>query len=165
MNFSRRFSMKKWLLLVMAFCYFLFGGFNTANADYQEHLNGDPNFILIATFRGTGYYLDKSSLVVQQYAPPQYIIAVNVVDVPHAYDGDTIISRVQTDKFLYNWNTKSMYLYSDSKNTWNYINPYGYKIDKYMIEIPAGEMAFYLAYNMKFYKSSSYFNSDLYKRI
>ena len=157
--------MKKWLLLVMAFCCFLFGGFNTANADYPVYLNGDRNFILIATFRGTGYYLDRSSLVVQQYAPPQYIIAVNVVDVPQAYNGESTISRIQTDKFRYDWNTKSMYLFSNSKNTWSYMNPYGYKIDKYMIEIPAGEMAFYLAYNMKFYKSSSYFNSTLYKRI
>ena len=46
--------MKKWLLLVMAFCCFLFGGFNTANADYPLHLYGDPNFILVDAHMGTG---------------------------------------------------------------------------------------------------------------
>ena len=45
--------MKKWLLLVVAFCCFVFGGFNTANANYPVHLNGDPNFILVDGHMGT----------------------------------------------------------------------------------------------------------------
>ncbi|MEZ7590030.1 hypothetical protein [Veillonella atypica] len=157
--------MKKWLLLVMAFCCFLFGGFNTANADYPLHLYGDPNFILVDAHMGTGWYLDRSSLNVQKYAPPQYIIAINIVSVRDADRGNTSIYGVTTKRFLYNWNTQAMYVERQlNSNDWRYLKPR----DSWAnigISMPAGEMAFYLAYNMKFYGSRSYLSPNFYNRV
>ena len=51
---------------------------SVASANYPTHLNGNANYILVDGHMGTAWYVDKSSLVVQKYEPPQYIIAVNV---------------------------------------------------------------------------------------
>ncbi|WP_196599620.1 hypothetical protein [Pectinatus frisingensis] len=56
---------------------------------YPAHLNDDPNYILCDGHMGGAYYVDRSSLVVEQYKPPVYIIAVNVVSVPDADRGKT----------------------------------------------------------------------------
>lgn len=156
--------MKKWLLLVMAFCCFLFGGFNTANADYQEHLNGDPNFILVDAHMGTAWYVDRSSLNVQKYAPPQYIIAVNLVSVQDANRGNTAISSVVTRRYFYNWNTRAMYVERDlNSNDWRYLKTEAIWAET-GITLPAGEMAFYLAYGLKFYGSRAHFTSSFYNQ-
>ena len=62
---------------------------------YPAHLNDDPNYILCQGRMGGGEYVDRSSLVVKQYKPPVYIIAVNVVSVPDADRGKTEISNVK----------------------------------------------------------------------
>ena len=49
------------------------------SANYPMYLNGDRNFIRCDGHMGTAWYVDRTSLVVQQYEPPQYIIAVNVL--------------------------------------------------------------------------------------
>ena len=59
---------------------------SVASANYPTHLNGNANYILVDGHMGTAWYVDKSSLVVQKYEPPQYIIAVNVVSASSAYD-------------------------------------------------------------------------------
>ena len=156
--------MKKWLLLVVAFCCFVFGGFNTANANYPVHLNGDPNFILVYGHMGTAWYLDRSSLNVQKYAPPHYIIAVNIVSVRNADRGNTDINSVTTKRFLYNWNTRDMYVERNlNASDWRYLRPNGSWAET-GVTMPTGEMAFYLAYNLKFYGSMSYFNPNFYAK-
>lgn len=156
--------MKKWLLLVVAFCCFVFGGFNTANANYPVHLNGDPNFILVDGHMGTAWYLDRSSLNVQKYAPPHYIIAVNIVSVRNADRGNTDINSVTTKRFLYNWNTRDMYVERNlNASDWEYLRPNGSWAET-GITMPTGEMALYIAYSMKFYGSMSYFTPNFYAR-
>ena len=93
--------MKKLLFSLFAVCMCLFCGTFTANASYPSfptHLNGDSNFILLTGTpqSGTAHYADRSSLVVEKYEPPQYIIDINVCSVPKADRGYTDISRVQT---------------------------------------------------------------------
>ena len=63
---------------------------------YPMNLGGDSNFILCDGHMGKAWYVDKSSLNVQKYEPPQYIIAVNVVSVNQADQGNTEISHVGT---------------------------------------------------------------------
>lgn len=156
--------MKKWLLLVVAFCCFVFGGFNTANANYPVHLNGDPNFILVDGHMGTAWYLDRSSLNVQKYAPPHYIIAVNIVTVRNADRGNTDINSVTTKRFLYNWNTRDMYVERNlNASDWSYLRPNGSWAET-GITMPTGEMAFYITYSMKFYGSMSYFTPNFYAK-
>lgn len=101
--------MKKLFLILMTFCTLLIGGTALAS-DYPKYLGGDPNFILVDAKMGTGWYVDRSSLVVQKYAPPSYAIAVNICTVPDADRGSTAISQVKTYRFFYNWNYRSMYV-------------------------------------------------------
>ena len=61
---------------------------SVASANYPTHFNGNANYILVDGHMGTAWYVDKSSLVVQKYEPPQYIIAVNVVSARSAYDDE-----------------------------------------------------------------------------
>lgn len=65
---------------------------------YPTHLDNNPNYILVDAHMGTAWYLDRSSLSVQKYAPPQYIIAVNVVTVDRADRGNTSIDRGLSSK-------------------------------------------------------------------
>lgn len=97
----------------------------------------------------------------QKYAPPQYIIAVNVCQVNNADKGNTAISRVFTQRFFYNWDLRRMYVDRDGNSNWRYLSPNGSWAET-GIAMPAGEMAFYLAYNMRFYGYR--YNSDFYQR-
>ena len=146
---------------------------NIVYATYTDYLNGDKNLILSGGHMGVAWYLDKSSLVVQEYNPPIYRIAVNVLTVYNADKGNTSIDKVTTRYFKYDLNTKKMYSLYD--NTWHSIAPVGCMAATG--HEFSGEMAFYIAYNMKFYGgkkwlnplSGSYdspnFSDSLYKRV
>ena len=120
---------------------------NEALADYPEHLNGNPNYILCDGHQGIGVYVDKSSLNVQEYNPPSYRIAINVVYVSDADRGGTRITGGDTREFLYNWDEKK--IYERMNGRWKYLNPNGSRAEG-AYRVRAGEIAFQLAYNMHF---------------
>ncbi len=133
--------------MLFAVCLFLCG---TASAfGYPDYLDGDRNFLLCGGHMDVGWYVDKSSLVVQQYNPPVYRLAVNVLVVDNANDGNTTPRRVETEEFIYNWDERKMYKWSDAQSAWLYVPPVGSMADTG--HHFAGEMAFYIAYHMKFY--------------
>ena len=68
----------------------------TAFASYPDYLGGNRNYLLCGGHMGVGYYVDKSSLVVQKYDPPTYRISVNVLSVDDADNGNTEPLRVST---------------------------------------------------------------------
>jgi len=140
--------MKKLILLFSLICTLFIGTTACAYSGYPEHLNGDPNFILVDAHMGTGWYLDRSSLYVESYNPPQYIIVVNVCTVPKASTGNINITKVQTMRFSYNWDLGRMYI--GRYNYWSYLRPNG-PWSETGVSMPAGEMAFFLAYNLRFY--------------
>ena len=127
---------------------------------YPNHLGGDDNYILVDGHMGVAWYLDRSSLYVEKYEPPQYIIAVNVCQVNGADRGNTAISRVLTERFFYNWDLRQMYVDRDGSSNWRYLDPNGSWVATGIV-MPAGEMAFYLAYDMRFYGC---FDSEFYQR-
>lgn len=131
---------------------------------YPDYLNGDSNYILCDGHMGYAWYVDRSSLTVQKYEPPQYIIAVNVVTVPNADRGNTAISEVKTYRFFYNSDLGQMYVDSQLNDNWRYLNPRGCWAETGIV-MPAGEIAFALAYNMKFYGSYAGFSDSFYDRI
>ena len=143
-----------------------------ANANYPTYLNGDRNLILCDGHMGVAWYVDRNSLVVQKYDPPQYIIAVNVVTASSAYNdendfyngGRGKITKVATMRFFYNWDLREMYIDTTGKDGWRYLNPNGSWAET-GVSMPAGEIAFYLAYKMRFYGSKSFYNSFLKKYI
>ena len=66
--------MKKLLLLMTLIFSIFLSNSAIAGGIYADHLNGDPNFILVDGHMSSAWYIDRSSLVVQKYAPPQYIM-------------------------------------------------------------------------------------------
>ena len=124
---------------------------------YPTHLDNNPNYILVDAHMGTAWYLDRSSLSVQKYAPPQYIIAVNVVTVDRADRGNTSIDSVETLRFFYNWDLKQMYWDRTGHDGWSYLKPTG-SWAQTGVRMPTGEMAFYLAYKKAFYGSREWYN-------
>ena len=136
------------------------------SANYATYLNGDRNFILCDGHMGTAWYVDSSSLVVQRYEPPQYVIAVNVVTARSAvgdeddfYSGGRgVMTDVRTMCFAYNWDDRAMYV--KDGDGWHFLLPTGSWAETGIV-MPAGEMAFYLAYHMKFYGSKPFYNAFL----
>lgn len=136
-----------------------------AFASYPDHLDGNPNFILCNGKMGTGYYVDRSSLNVQRYAPPTYIIAVNVVGVPDADMGKTDISDVYSYSFLYKYDERRMFIAGDGQDyDWRYLDPRASYAETGIV-MPAGEMAFYLAYNLRFYGDKVSYGDSFYNKI
>ncbi|WP_282927851.1 hypothetical protein [Megamonas funiformis] len=113
---------------------------------------------------GSAWYVDRSSLNVQKYEPPQYIIAVNVVRVDNADRRSTEIKNVHTYRFFYNSDLGQMYADFNNNDNWRYLNPQGSWAET-GISMPAGEIAFALAYNYKFYGDRAYYSDDFYNRI
>lgn len=140
-------KMRRVLKMVLFLVCCLAVNFAYAYAPYPDYLGGNKNFIICGGHMGIGWYLDKSSLVVQEYNPPTYRIAVNVLSVEHADEGNITPYQTETEQYLYDWNKKAMYKLNDKG--WRYIPPVGS-----MAETGhhfSGEMAFYIAYHMKFY--------------
>lgn len=76
---------------------------------YPEYLGGDTNFVLVDGHMGRAWYIDRSSLNVQKYAPPQYIISVNTAVVENADKGNITISDIKNLRFFYNSDLGKMY--------------------------------------------------------
>lgn len=94
-------------------------------------------------------FIDKTSIAVQRYDPPYYIIAVNVFYAPDGGYGD--MEGYHTERFYYNYDITKMYI--DQKagtNDWVYLYP-TYHDTMNSENHTVGEAAFYLAYHMKFY--------------
>ena len=141
--------MKRILMLLLGLLVFAVSG--VAFANYPMYLNGDRNFIRCDGHMGTAWYVDRSSLVVQEYEPPQYIIAVNVVSVQDADMGNTAIHDVRTMRFFYNYDMQRMYIDRHPNDSdWRCLNPNGCWAE-IGIAHPAGKIAFRLAYGMDFY--------------
>lgn len=141
--------MKKFFLLLLSLCLFLMAGTASANM-YQRFLNDDPNYVMVDGHTGEAWYLDRSSLYVEKYEPPQYIIVANICYVPRAINGSTTITKVTTHRFFYNWDLRQMYHDRDGNSNRVYLNPNGDWAHTGIV-MPAGEMAFYVAYHMKSY--------------
>jgi len=134
---------------------------------YPAHLNGDRNYILCDGNQGYGRYINRNSLSVKKYAPPEYIIAVEVVTVPDADMGKVKISERVQYGFLYNYNQRKMYVIVDSDHdgyAWVYLDP-NKQTSGTRVTTSIGEMAFYLAYKIPFYGKEAGFEDSFYKRI
>lgn len=140
----------------------LFSSATLAYNSYPLHLDGNSNFILCDGHMGTAWYVDRSSLSVQEYEPPQYIIAVNIVSVDQADAGNTSISNVRTYRFFYNYDSRKMYVDANGNSNWRYLDPQGAWAET-GVKMPAGEIAFALAYNLKFYGGRSWYNQFLHR--
>jgi len=148
---------KKFLTLTFLTLVLIFSNSsNTSFAKYPTHLNGDKNYILVDGHMGVAWYVDRSSLKVVSAQS-----AIN--DENDFYSGGRgVITGRKLYHFAYHWDSKQMYLGDGSyygAADWKYIDPRGSWADTGII-MPAGEMAFALAYNMKFYGTLTIRYSD-----
>ncbi len=159
------------LLLLILPCSLVY-----AEDNYPDTLsNGD--LVIVDGHMGTGFYADRTSVVVQKYEPPMYQIAINVVGVTFSEDywkkhqtyigGPSKIAWVATYQFRYNWNRKTISYFADNRwidwninrdNTWADGNP----------RIPyTAEVAFITAYKMRFFDKTMGYSPFLreYERV
>ena len=129
----------------------------------SEYLNGGV-LILGEASHGTAWYIDRSSVRVEQEGSPKYIISFQVF--PARYDMTTgEITRVfdgSWQKCLYDVEKDRMYLYNSGMtppaSPWVYIDPVGL-----VGETPldtCGEMAWYIIYKKPFYGGRQWRDSD-----
>ncbi|MBR2178994.1 MAG: hypothetical protein IJ862_01170 [Selenomonadaceae bacterium] len=144
--------MKNLVSLIMLLSIMLIGA-TTAFADYPKYLGGDRNYIFFDGHQGIGRYVDKKSLNVEWYKPPRYIIAIDCVSVPDADRDATAINGRYRERFNYDWARGIIYRINDGTlkgiagKWWDSTEVSRAKDGAFA---PAAEIAFGLAYNMKF---------------
>ena len=130
------------------------------------YLNGDKNFV-IAGGSGTGItnYVDVTSINVQEYNPPHYIIAFNRISwasIPGKYNGISWHFS-GTERYLYDYDAQKMYEELKDRNGttyWFYLDPEYLQNGCTKLGGPVhvsmcfaqGEIAFMTAYHMSFFK-------------
>lgn len=144
----------------------------TCFASLFEDLKNDPNYIYYGG-GGTGlsFFMDKSSLIVNKYEPPIYIIAFIRMDYSTGFPKGGVPESVHPKViwYKYNYNLRRMYWCKsniDGDFSWEYIDPKNANIDSALNSIiTGGEIAFYLAYNMSFYNKPVTFLTKKYINI
>ena len=139
---------------------------NITHADYPKVFGDNSEYVICGMHAGTGWYINRKSVNVLQYAPPIYRISCDVAVVRDAMNGSTKIVQVLHNEYRYDWNERKMYQLVNG--AWRYIPPVGTTA-----ELPSsydGELAFFIAYRLKFYgelyADKNYnFNADLYGRL
>ena len=156
-----------WLTLVLMLAMVA-----TALANYPSSLDSG-NLVLVDGGMGVGYYADRSSVQAEQYAPPKYQLAINVVDVTFSNEywrsHGTYIGGPYTKgngfmlKFRYNWDRKVIsYQRGETWLDWDVNRDYSHAEGKPMIPY-AAEVAFVSAYNMRFFDDKLGYNPVLKK--
>lgn len=150
--------MRKKLSLLVTLMVTVFLLSSTAYAyDWCKHYKGDPNYPMVTGHTQVATFIDKSSISVQRYDPPYYVVAICVFYAPDGGYGQMYGYHVE--RFFYNNDTTKMYvdvtndelLRDLDKSGWWYLCPLyesGTINYQFMTE---GEAAFYTAYHMKFY--------------
>lgn len=148
----------------------------TSVAFAQNNMDNDSRYIRCPVGMGFISYIDTSSVAVNEYRPPQYIISINTIQ-RHEQDINGEHLRIHTLKFKYDYAQRKMYIYSpnhgdglknryinemkyqkkpvdksiDWDSDWQYIAPDVYYGEGTGDMAVAGEVAFAIAYNLKFH--------------
>lgn len=123
------------------------------------------NLVLVDGGIGVGKYADRSSVTVEQYAPPNYQIYISVVPVIFSEEywkqhGTYIGSPYKVGKpfftrFRYNWNRKSI-AFEQNGNWYDWdINRDHSHADGEPFFPNTAEVAFVSAYNMRFFNDKT----------
>ncbi|MBR1421157.1 MAG: hypothetical protein IJ575_08935 [Selenomonadaceae bacterium] len=120
---------------------------------------------------GTGLrasdYINRNSIDVQEYDPPNYIIAFNRImqDVNANLGTIRESARDRITRYSYDLDSKKMYIEKceDGVCHWEYLDPAQMNYSRFIEgDIAGGELAFYLAYHQSFYDE---FKSLIVKRF
>ncbi|MBR5163483.1 MAG: hypothetical protein IKW79_05625 [Schwartzia sp.] len=147
-----------------------------AKSAYPETLE-DGNLVLVDAHMGVGIYADRGSVVSQQYAPPEYQLAINTVRVEFSEEyyrqhktyigGPYTIVRTTLAQFRYNWDQKVVYWYSRRDDSWKMwdINRNNSRAEGNPGIPNTAEVAFVSAYNMRFFDDTEGYNPSLKKKL
>ena len=139
---------------------------NITQAEYPKVFGDRCEYVLCGMHAGTGWYINRKSVNIQLYDPPNYRIACDVAVVRDATNGSTKITQMLHNEYRYNLDERKMYELVDGE--WRFIPPVGTNA-----ELPSsydGELAFFIVYRMKFYgelyaDQNKNFNADLYGNV
>lgn len=148
--------------------------FGTASAHVTEYLN-DGDLILCGMHQGTAWYIDKSSVRIEEKNAPSCIISFQLFRAQYELNTGKItrVFDATVEKYLYNVKEHEMHHWNGSE--WHYISPVGDRTETGS-EF-SGEMAYYIAYHKGFYGGRLWsdrrtgknmappFGSELYERI
>lgn len=121
---------------------------------YPEHIGDDENYIRIDAHMGAAWYVDRRSLIKLGEKLHQCSLQINVVSVANANEGNKVCSEPITYYFRYQLDTEQIYGCSSKSPQWRYLDRNACWAETGVI-LPAGEMAFKLAYNKIFYSRGS----------
>ena len=127
----------------------VFFGFSvpvSAGISYDDYLGGDWNLVLSGMHAGTAWYVDVSSVTVEESTDEGDKISVDVLTVPRADRGNTDGTR-HTNYYYYSNGNPAMYQWVNGD--WHYIPPVGSQAE--VGNDYSGEMAYYIAYHEKYY--------------
>ncbi len=120
------------------------------SSDWAYYYNNDKRFPMVWRNRGVATYIDKSSLIVQKYAPPQYVIAITAFEAGDAGYGK--VSNYRVERYFYNFERTEMYRDKHpGKNEWEFVSPNGSLQQEGYSAKCIGEAIYYLCYKLKFY--------------
>ena len=134
---------KVWLLITL----FMLLAMPMASAEIQTHYNGNSDYPMVDLHQGYVTYIDKTSLYVRLYAPPNYWVSV-VTFVADDYGNGTAFNY-KSHEFDYVYNDPDMFINRNGpRERWYPLFEHGrpnYELMK------IGEAAFYLEYGIRFY--------------
>ncbi len=133
----------------------------TAFANIYPPTLENGKLVLVDGGMGVGRYADRTSVVVAQYEPPIYRIAINVVSVTFSEEywrrnktyvgGPYTISSLFPIQFRYDWDRKAISFFNGkSWKDWDINSNHCHADGDPMIPNTA-EAAFVSAYNMRFF--------------
>jgi hypothetical protein len=125
--------LKKILIFVLALCWFHIGyATEYVGYWYPKYLYDDENYIICDARMDTGWYVDKSSIVLEKEDDNRIILSVTVIGAKYRnhYDKQPfalydIESKYSTDYlYLYDLDAKDIYILQET-GEWKYIDPNG----------------------------------------
>lgn len=145
------------LIFMTGNCFAFDGVIGTYDPESLADMKKNPQNYISCGGLGTdvGAYVYKNSIDVQKYAPPEYVIAFKeVYRIVHRDKTETV--KYVMERYKYNFKEKKIYLeikYENGRTEWELLDTNSLKegpVGKRTI-LAAGEIAFYLAYNISFF--------------
>lgn len=144
------------------------------NDSIPQYLWDDENYPRVWTQMDDAFYLDKSSIYIEEEDPPHYILRVLVLRTRQHRYNDILPSAIRSYGLLYDEDEEKMYVETKEKR-WHYMPPHGSNAES-GLQMRVGEAAFYLAYGEKFYGAApkwhrffkeywDVFQDDFYERL
>jgi len=143
---------------VLVFCLTFGLFFSTVHANdlYPKALN-DGDWVIVSGRQGVAWYAVRSSVNVEEYNPPYYQIAMEIVTMNfprvNNREGEPYVTGKNIARFRYNWDRKVIYTGNPGDwHLWNHHDSNALTTAGGWPKIPcSAEVAFITAYNMRFY--------------